>query len=96
MKSVPEEHDLLLDTVDRVTAELARGLLEEAQIPTLFHSPDFDVAELGVAAHQTLRGVSVYVPRGQRARAQAILDEAWGSSPPGPPQAGESEEERAD
>lgn len=72
------EHDLLLDTVDKITADLAQGLLSAAGIPSLLHGPDFDMAELGTAAHQTLRGVSVYVPKGARERAQAVLDEAWG------------------
>ena len=73
-----DEHDLLLDSVDKVKADLAKGLLAEAGIPCLFHGPDFDVAELGTAAHQTLRGVSVYVPRGAREKAQAVLEAAWG------------------
>jgi len=75
-----DDHDLLLDTVDKTTADLAKSLLEAAGIPTLFHGPDFDVAELGAAAHQTSRGVSVYVPKGASERAQAVLDAAWGSS----------------
>jgi hypothetical protein len=79
MTSPAGEHDLLLDTVDKTTADLARSLLQAAGIPTLFHGPDFDVAELGAAAHQTARGVSVYVPNGAREKAQAVLDEAWGS-----------------
>lgn len=78
MKSPAEEHDLLLDTVDKTTADLARNLLKGAGIPTLLHGPDFDVAELGVAAHRSSRGVSVYVPKGMREQAQAVLDEAWG------------------
>ena len=79
MQSNAREHDLLLDTVDKTTADLAKGLLNGAGIPCLFHGPDFDVAEPGSAAHQSLRGVSVYVPTGMRERAQAVLDEAWGS-----------------
>ena len=78
MEGASSEHDLLLDTVDPVTADLARSLLKEAGIPSLLHGPDFDVAELGTAAHQTLRGTSVYVPRGALERARAVLDEAWG------------------
>ncbi|MDA1266612.1 MAG: DUF2007 domain-containing protein [Planctomycetota bacterium] len=76
--STSDEHDLLLDSVDKTVADMAKGLLEAAGIPCLFHGPDFDVAELGTAAHQSSRGVSVYVPKGAREKAQAVLDKAWG------------------
>ena len=61
-----------------MTADLARNLLETAGIPVYLDSPDFDVAELGVAAHGMLRGMSVYVPASAAKRAREILDEAWG------------------
>jgi hypothetical protein len=69
---------LLLDTVPRVTAELARNLLEEAGIPVVLTGPDFDVAELGAFAHDTLRGVSVLVARESFDAACELLDAAWG------------------
>ncbi len=73
-----EEPILLLDTVPRVTAELALNLLDAEGIPALLRGPDFDVAELGAFAHDMLRGVSVYVaPRGF-ASACDVLDQAWG------------------
>ncbi len=74
----PQGSALLLDTVPSVTADLARNLLQAEGIPVVQHSPDFDVAELGVAAHGMLRGVSVYVPASALARAREILAEAWG------------------
>lgn len=74
----PSGSVLLLDTVPSVTAELARNLLQAAGIPVIQHSPDFDVAELGVAAHGMLRGMSVYVPASALERAREILAEAWG------------------
>ena len=74
----PAEKALLLDTVDKVTADLARNLLETAGIPVFLDSPDFDVAELGVAAHGMLRGMSVYVPGSALERSREILAEAWG------------------
>lgn len=73
-----EEHDLVLDSVDHLKAQLAKGLLDEAGIPCIFHGPDFDVVELGQMAHSNLRGISVYVPRGAGDKARSVLAEAWG------------------
>jgi len=84
------ESALLLDTVDSVTADLARNLLETAGIPVFLDSPDFDVAELGVAAHGVLRGMSVYVPASALERSRKILDEAWGKDGEGELEADEA------
>ena len=70
---------LLLDTVEKVTADLARNLLEAAGIPVFLDSPDFDIAEFGVEVHGMLRGMSVYVPASALERAREILAEAWGT-----------------
>lgn len=78
MNDLSKDFALLLDTVDAVRADLASNLLDSAGIPNLQHSPDFDVAELGVAAHAAVRGVSVYVPKPAFESARAILQEAWG------------------
>ena len=67
---------LLLDTVERTTADLARNLLVEAGIPAITHGPDFDVAELGAYAHDSIRGVSVFVPEETLEEAKELLDEA--------------------
>lgn len=72
------DHALLLDTVDATTADLACDLLDGAGIPYLRHAPDFDVAELGAAAHAAVRGVSVLVPRSALEDARTLLDDAWG------------------
>jgi Putative prokaryotic signal transducing protein len=76
------DFDLLLEAVDPVTAELARGLLAEAGIPSLIHNQDFDVAELGTAVHHAVRHPDLYVPKGMREQAQTVLDEAWGDAGP--------------
>jgi hypothetical protein len=68
----------LLEAADLVAIELARNLLDEAGIPSLVHGPDFDMAELGVAAHHAVRRRDLYVPRRALARAQAVLERAWG------------------
>ena len=78
MTSTREEHALLLDTVPKVTADLACQVLEAAGIPSLLHGPDFDVAELGSAAHDTLRGASVFVPKSALEQARKALADAWG------------------
>lgn len=69
---------LLLEGVNKVQADLAKNLLDAAGIPSLQKGPDFDVAELGRAAHDMIRGVDVYVPRSALERAQVLLEEAWG------------------
>lgn len=78
MSSIETDHALLLDTVTKVTADLACEILQGSGIPTLQHGPDFDVAELGAAAHGSARGVSVYVPKSALERARAVLAETWG------------------
>lgn len=78
MSSLDEKFALVLDTVSAVKADLACNLLSAEGIPTYQHSPDFDVAELGVAAHAAVRGVSVYVPKRAREWALEILEDAWG------------------
>lgn len=86
----PAKKALLLDTVDKVTADLARNLLETAGIPVIMDSPDFDIAELGVAAHGMLRGMSVYVPASALERSREILEEAWGEDGEGELEADET------
>ena len=81
MKKPSQEFDLLLKAPHPVEAELARGLLEEQGIPVLLHGSDFDVAELGSATHGMLRRPDLYVPRGARARAEAVLREGGYEEP---------------
>jgi hypothetical protein len=68
----------VLSGADDVEAGLARSLLEAAGIPCLLHGPDFDVAELGIAAHRQVRGTDLFVPPALAERAQGVLEEAWG------------------
>lgn len=81
MASPSEEFDRILTGADPVQIELARSLLEAAGIPSLAHGPDFDVAELGRAAHDVLRHQDLFVPRGQGERALDVLEAAWGRRP---------------
>jgi hypothetical protein len=76
-----KDFDLLLEAVDPFAAEMAKDLLAEAGIPCLIHSPDFDVVELGKAAHDATRHPDLYVPKGTLARAREILEEARGDAP---------------
>jgi len=78
MTRIPEGLALLLEAADPVTVQLAQGLLEGDGIPSMTRGPDFDVAELGRAAHDTLRGTNLFVPESALAEAKRTLDEAWG------------------
>lgn len=73
-----EDRAVLLEGASMVEVDLARGLLAEAGIPCVVVGPDFDVAELGRAVHDTIRGRTVVVPRSALARARAVLAAAWG------------------
>jgi hypothetical protein len=73
-----DEFDTVLSAVDHIEAELARELLESAGIPSLLHSPDFDIAELGIASHGQMRLGDLLVPRGAQSAARATLVAAWG------------------
>jgi hypothetical protein len=81
MAKPSEEFDRVLTGADPVQIELARGILEDAGIPCLEHGPDFDMAELGRAAHDVLRHQDLFVPRGQGERALDLLEAAWGRRP---------------
>jgi hypothetical protein len=74
-----EDYALLLEASDPTEVELARGLLDAAGIPCFVHGPDFDVAELGRAAHDVVRRPNVYVPKEALARAPAVLAAAGGT-----------------
>ena len=78
MKKMRDEFDVLLPSVDPLEGELARDLLEQEGIPSMLHGPDFDKAELGLLVHSVVRHPGLLVPKGSRARARAILVEAWG------------------
>jgi hypothetical protein len=71
------DFDLLLEAVTPIEAEMVKSLLAAQGIPCLVHTVDFDMVELGKAAHDSVRHPDIYVPKGTRERAQAILDEAW-------------------
>ncbi len=79
---------VLLDNVNGIEADMARGLLEAAGIPSTTSNPDFDVAELSRAAHDMIRGTAVLVPQSALADAQRVLEEAGWNTPAEP----ESEE----
>ncbi len=72
------EISVLLVAPDSIKADLARGLLEEAGIPSLLHGPDMDMAELGVAAHARFTRPDLLVPAAALGAARELLEEAWG------------------
>ena len=69
---------VLLSAPDPVKGELAHNLLEEAGIPSMFHGPDRDVAELGTAVHMAFTRPDLLVPASALEDARAVLMEAWG------------------
>ena len=73
-----KDRSLLLEGASRVEIDLAQSLLKEGGIPSVVEGPDFDVAELGRAAHDMIRGQNLYVPTSTLERARAVLDTAWG------------------
>lgn len=81
MGSMNDDYDLLLAAPNSTEAALAKDLLESAGIPCLLHGRDRDVAELGFATHSVLTSPDLFVPKGLRARAQQVLDDAWDAEP---------------
>lgn len=81
MGSLADDYDLLLTAPNPVEAALAKDLLTERGIPSFTHGRDRDLAELGSGVHNALTRPDVYVPKGMRERAQAILAEAWTAEP---------------
>jgi len=81
MGTPDQDFALLLEAANPEEVEMARGLLAAAGIPCLVHGPDFDVAELGTAAHAAIRYQNVYVPNAAFEQASTILAEAWGTEP---------------
>jgi len=77
MGSLQDDYDLLLSAPSPVEAALAKDLLAERGIPSFTHGRDRDIAQLGSGAHASLTRPDVYVPKGMREEARAILDEAW-------------------
>lgn len=80
MKSMRNEFDLLLSSVNPVEGDMARNLLSERGIPSMLHGPDFDMAEFGRVAHTAVRHPDLFVPRGAHDPARDILVEAWGEA----------------
>ena len=69
---------VLIEGLNAIELSMAKSLLNEAGIPSIARGPDFDVAELGRAAHDMLRGQDLLVPASALERAQSVLEQAWG------------------
>jgi len=80
MASPRDEFDLLLAAPTPVEAEMARELLADAGIPTFSHGRDRDFAELGASIHGNLTRPDLFVPKGRRSEAEALLRAAWDES----------------
>jgi len=79
MTTNEDEFAVLLEGVNKIEADLAKNLLAGAGIPSMTQGPDFDMAELGRASHDMVRGQDLCVPAAALQRARAVLDEAWGT-----------------
>jgi hypothetical protein len=77
-RPLSDQFDVLFVALDASEGELAREILAEAGIPSMLFGPDFDMAELGAAAHAAVRRNDLYVPKGARTAARAAMVEAWG------------------
>jgi hypothetical protein len=75
MGSPRTDFDLLLAAPDPIEAELARGILHRAGIPSYFHGQDRGFSDFGCAAHRFIARPDLYVPRGMRERAREVLEE---------------------
>jgi hypothetical protein len=80
MGSPRADFDLLLEAPTSVEADMARELLQRAGIPTYLHGRDRDLAELGAAIHNGLTRPDLFVPKGRRDEAEAVLKSAWDAS----------------
>lgn len=79
MSSIPHDHDLLLEAPSPTDASLAQELLESRGIPSVLYGADRYNLAFGASANQLTRP-DLYVPKGMRERARAVLDEAWGGT----------------
>ena len=77
MASIHDEYDLMLAAPLPTEAQMAQALLADAGIPSLLHGKDRDFAELGYVVHNALTHPDLYVPKGARDRARAVLDAVW-------------------
>jgi hypothetical protein len=78
MHTPRDEFDRLLESPSLIESELAQQLLREVEIPTLLHP--VDSREAFVLSRHPFDAPDVYVPRGMRARAEAVLRDAWAES----------------
>jgi hypothetical protein len=93
LASPRDEHDLLLKAPSLVETELAQQLLEEAGIPSLLHPVDSH--ETFALNRYPFEAPDLYVPKGMRERAEAVLRAAWSDRAQASPESpAASDEER--
>ena len=77
--SAHPEFDLLLTGIESLEGDLAKNLLADRGIPSMLEASLQDSAELaGSPLH--VQHPNLFVPKGTRAAARAILVEAWGEA----------------
>jgi hypothetical protein len=75
MTSTRDELDLLLKAPNLIESEMAQELLSGAGIPSLLHP--LDSREAFVLSRHPFDAPDLFVPKGMRAKAEAVLREAW-------------------
>jgi len=78
LHTLDDEYDLVLEGNEEASIEIAKQYLEEAGIPTLLDQPQASAGALGAA--QPLTYARLFVPKGMRARAEAVLVDLRGQS----------------
>ena len=73
---IEQKKGAIVGVLEAMPAKWYFGLLEQAGIPSTTRGPDFDVAELGSAAHAMIRGTQVIVPAAALAAARSVLTAA--------------------
>ena len=86
MTSPRDEYDLVLKAPNLVETELAQQLLEEAGIPSLLHP--VDSRETFALSRYPFEAPDLYVPKGMRERAEAVLRAAWSDRAQAPSEPG--------
>ncbi len=78
LHTLEQDYDLVLAGIDEPTLEIAKQYLEEAGIPALL---DREQASLGVLGRVASLGqLRLFVPKGMKERADAVLRELRGQS----------------
>jgi hypothetical protein len=77
MSALGNEFDLVLTAVNPTVASMALELLWQAGIPSMLGSREALAGDFGMLTPNPFTSPDLFVPRGQRGRAQKLLKDAW-------------------